>query len=531
MAKSTKKSNRNYTGSNRKNNFKKGEKPSNFTAGSKSKDDLQEFQCNHNDISWYNANPTMLRTAGSLSFNNPIGIDIFPDMNNYEGSTSSKVLSWTIPGIMQLNMIPTIGATKDANSIANIAARKIYAFVRHENSGHTNYDAPDLMLYILAMDNLYSFYNWITRLYGSIRLYSGVNRYLSEYLIKSMGVNYDDIRKHGNDLYFNLLDWAARLKTFHIPSTMSYLTRHAWLFSQVFKDSPDPKSQLYIFNPSHLYYWAENEGVWSLTPIAIRPSRLSSYLTYDNIVQLMETMIAGVARSEDFNIMSGDILKAYGNNTFTISPVDVSYVLEPTFNNSVLMQIHNLRVMDDYLPGKIKNDATGSFLINESTCVSSLDYPYLSHNLFLDLHGEEPSPENVMIASRLMANWRVVPDTTDEELENYGSEIVVGCHVTNMQDDMMGVAYESTIKTDYTIDEATKDTDSRTLLANISRLIPFGEFPIVYSSHISDTSGVKKNEGVRQAYNNFDNYTIITGATLRKLHECALLSEFGITEN
>lgn len=506
-----------------KDNFKKGNKPSNFTAGSKSNSDLQEFQCNHNDISWYNANPTMLKTAGSLSFNNPLGIDIFPDINDYEGSTPNNILSWTIPGIMQLSMVPTIGATNDANSIANIAARKIYAFVRHENSGHTNYDAPDLMLYILAMDNLYSFYNWITRLYGTIRLYSGVNRYLSDYLLQAMGANVEDIRKHGHDLYFNLLDWAARLKTFHIPSTMSYLTRHAWLYSQVFKDSPDPKSQLYVFNPSHLYYWAENAGAWSLKPIAIKPSVITSYLTYDNIVQLMETMISGVARSEDFNIMSGDILKAYGNNTFTISPVDISYILEPTYNNSVLMQIHNLRVMDKYVPGDIKNDTTGSYLINESTCESKLDYAYLSHNLFLDLHGEEPSPENVMIASRLMTSWRVVPDTTDEVLDTYGSEVVVSCHVVNMEDDMMAVAYTDTIKTDY-----TEDND---IINILDRIIPFGEFPIVYKSQIHVDGNTKTNWGVRRAYNNFDNYTIVHGSTLRKLHECALLSEFGITEN
>lgn len=524
MAKSNKpRANNSNTKPSGKSNFKKGNKPSNFTAASKSNNDLQEFQCNHNDISWYNANPTMLRTAGSLSFNNPIGIDMFPEMNDYEGSTSNKTLSWTVPGIMQLNMVPTIGATDDANSIANIAARKIYAFVRHENSGHTNYDAPDLMLYILAMDNLYSFYNWITRVYGAIRLYSGVNRYLSDSLLQAMGVNAGNIRKHGHDLYFNLLDWAARLKTFHIPSTMSYLTRHAWLYSQVFKDSPDPKSQLYVFNPSHLYYWAENAESWSLKPIAIKPSVITSYLTYENIVQLMEIMIAGVARSEDFNIMSGDILKAYGNNTFTISPVDISYILEPTFNNSVLMQIHNLRVMDKYVPGDIKNDSTGSFIINESTCESKLDYAYLSHNLFLDLHGEEPSPENVMIASRLMTNWRVVPDTTDEVLDNYGSEVVVSCYVVNMEDEMMGVSYKTSIKTDYTNEDD--------ILSNLGRLIPFGEFPIVYSSHIHEDQGVKTNWGVRRAYNNFDNFTIVTGSTLRKLHECALLSEFGITES
>nr|AVX53787.1 putative capsid [Marmot picobirnavirus] len=493
---------------------------------SKDTADLQEYRCDHNDVSWYNANPELLRTAGSLSFNNPLGIDIYPSINNVTGIQIDENKHWTIPGIIRLDLVPTVGKTDSPSSIVNVAARKTYAYVRHENSGHANYDAPDLMLYILAMDNLYSFYNWITRLYGSIRLFSGVNRYFSKYLIETMGVNYEDIITHGNDLYFMLLNWAARLRSFYIPSGMSYLTRHAWLYSQIFKDSPDPKSQVYLFSPEYLYYWAENAGEWALKPIEIIPKSITaSKLTFSDIVEKMEQMIAGVAMSEDFNIMSGDILKAYGSNTFTITPVDISYILEPTYSKEVLMQIHNARIITNYAIGDIKSDGVGVQLINESSCKTSDTPIWLSHNLFIDLHDVESSPENVMVASRLMCTYKAITHNS-EELDWFGSEIVTHCTVTTLELEGTGIVDRTIITSDILFKPSAVDnTDLLTNLQILRSLASFNDAPIVYETWVeSDDTRI----GVTAAYADFDNYTIVTGETMSKLHECALLSEFGV---
>nr|AVX53427.1 putative capsid [Marmot picobirnavirus] len=490
--------------------------------------DLQSKNSQSNDVSWYNANPNMLKTAGSLSFNNALGLDIYKSINDAAFMEPFPDKVWTIPGIMRLNIIPTIGKTGDPSSIVNIAARKIYAYVRHENSGHTNYDAPDLMLYILAMDNLYSFYNWITRLYGAIRLYSGFNRYYSKYLITAMGVNYDDIIKHGNDLYFMLLNWAARLKTFHIPSTMSYLTRHAWLYSQIFKDSPDSKAQTYMFNPAYVYYWGENTGNWALYPQQIMPSTDSPILlTFDRICELMEQMISGVSRSEDFNIMSGDILKAYGNNTFTVSPVDISYILEPVYSSEVLMQIHNARINEQYKPGSIISDPETTLIVNNSTCeMSQHSFSYLSHNTIVDLHNVEPSPENVMVATRLSTSW-ISSAPGKETLDWFGSEIVESCDVFTIDGIDEGGTLGYAIHTDLIYGMRDDEIISRdVIIGTLRHVTPFGDYPIIYETFVNGA----ESEGVQNIYNNFDNYTIVTSVALSKLHECALLSEFGISD-
>lgn len=128
-----------------------------------------QTKCAPNDPSWYAANSALLRDSASFSFNNPLGNRI-----TLSGAPSSVSISRTfaIPGVYAIYCGPSIGRSLDNSSPVNIAARNIYSFVRHANSGHSNYDAPDLMLYLLAMDQLYSGLAFMSRAYGVMSQYS-----------------------------------------------------------------------------------------------------------------------------------------------------------------------------------------------------------------------------------------------------------------------------------------------------------------------------------------------------------------------
>lgn len=97
-------------------------------------------------------NPQLVKDVASLSFRTPLGSPSgLPSRSNPVGRDRRS-----IPGIMNLYFVPTIGSsTAGESSAINIAAKNIYSFVRHENSGRINYDAPDLMLYLLALDSAF----------------------------------------------------------------------------------------------------------------------------------------------------------------------------------------------------------------------------------------------------------------------------------------------------------------------------------------------------------------------------------------
>ena len=109
-----------------------------------------------NDVSWYSKNPALLESVGKLSFGNPLGATF--NLSNDQLTVDLADDEARVPGIAVINTVPGPGEGHDFTSAANIAARNIYSFVRHANSGHSNYDSVDLMLYLLAMDEAYMHY-------------------------------------------------------------------------------------------------------------------------------------------------------------------------------------------------------------------------------------------------------------------------------------------------------------------------------------------------------------------------------------
>lgn len=69
---------------------------------------------------------------------------------------------------MKIGFVPSIGRTSGESSPANVASKNIYSFVRFANSGRTNYEATDLMMFLLAMDNAYMYAGYLIRIYGII---------------------------------------------------------------------------------------------------------------------------------------------------------------------------------------------------------------------------------------------------------------------------------------------------------------------------------------------------------------------------
>lgn len=77
-----------------------------------------------NDVSWYAKNPELLRDAGALSFNNPVGSKV-----SYAGSVTElgndyvNVDNFYTPGVMVLKANPIPGISANSNVQWTVAVR------------------------------------------------------------------------------------------------------------------------------------------------------------------------------------------------------------------------------------------------------------------------------------------------------------------------------------------------------------------------------------------------------------------------
>lgn len=215
-----------------------------------------------NDVSWYALNDQMLKDSASLPFTYPTGHPVAGLAKYFFGSevgksTNGNFNALGMPGIMRLNVVTTIGEADSETAAVNVAAKKIYADIRYKVSGGRTYEPADVMMFILAMDQIYSAWTWMMRVYGLVNRYSQENKYLGDALIKAQGIDAEDLRLHLADFRYAMNNIAAQMNAIYVPKEFKLLTRHSWLFSNVYYDDPLNKGQMYVFVPA---------GLWKYSP-------------------------------------------------------------------------------------------------------------------------------------------------------------------------------------------------------------------------------------------------------------------------
>nr|AIY31282.1 capsid protein [Dromedary picobirnavirus] len=362
------------------------------------KDSDESVTHKNNDASWYAQSAQLLSDTASLSFNDQVGTIMDLGVDHLGGYHSEASPSRSVPGVMAFNVVMTPGLATSGVSAVNIAAKNMFSYVRHANSGMSNYDSSSLMMYVLAMDSIYAIYNDLKRLYGMMTTYSSLNRYMPHAVVAAMGYDFNDFQKHLLDLRAYLNVKCNQINTRAVPDTLSYLIRHSWLFSNVFKDTNVAKSQLYVFRRAN--YFSYNE--FSEPAKLINTVHPNTLLTFADVTTMFDNVLAKVIESQDFAIMSGDIVKAYGDRLFRVSPVTDDYNVIPVYSEEVLQQIHNTTILPTAISmvnGDIRDDVNGLKL--EFNPYFNGICPGLSLNKIIDMLSEKTDPANVMVATRL----------------------------------------------------------------------------------------------------------------------------------
>lgn len=493
-----------------------------------------------NDPSWYNKDPQLVKDVANISFNTPMGRPIGDEITvaNAAGASATEPAR-IAPGVMALRYFTTPGMTDGSVSDAvNIAARNIYSYVRYANSGASNYEPVDLMMYLLAMDSLYTLYAWGVRTYAILNYASRYSGYyptaLAHAIGLKMGGSADDWTSNLSNVRAFINQFGIKISAFNVPSNFPYFNRHIWMVSNIFKDMDIRRSQVYAFTPSWVFQYQFLGGGLAPVNFTPTPGGETGGLTFKDYQVICEQTLALLNGNEDIGIMSGDILKAYGEaNMFRVDTVPESVDLPFVYSDEVLSQIAGASVIPvDYSSTNILQDGKNRIAIGtRKTDTGLLDvegyyvswaqaYEFTKTSVLVNMLKDDPTPDDVMVATRLSATY-AAESSNKCKLTTYGTEIIVRTDIHTFNGSGKEVSLTAT--SNY-IPASTWDN----LTDFLNAVIKFDWAPdYAYIVIQEDTSFAVLRSVHTQ---DFGNIATIKAENLRNMHYVAVLSEFAVMD-
>lgn len=293
-----------------------------------------------NDWRYYAISEQLAKAVGNIPFNllpgRPLNINA---QGTVEGKTWSDGTMTTLPSVMQVSYIPSIGYSDTGEAAINIAAKRLYTFVRHANSGAKVYEAPDLMMYIIAMENCYRLWWEARRAYQVCTTYEADNRNLP--LVLGGALNLDVTGAAGilAQANFELNDLRNKINSFWVPNIFNSFKRASVITNGVFMDSDSMRGQFYVYTMAYYYKFSGRTSETGSQLVATETR--SAYSLLDKI-GLVRDAINALITDDDINTMSGDMMKAFKDaDRFSLPEVPSIDKLQIAFDEDILAQIEN----------------------------------------------------------------------------------------------------------------------------------------------------------------------------------------------
>lgn len=488
------------------------------------------------------------KDAGSVSMFTALGTtdDVDHVILNDSGNLLDKPKINKVSGIARIDYEMVPGISKDGASAINMAAKKLYTFVRHVNSGSRNYDSPDLVMYCYSVISTYAFIAACERVYGIIKEYSCKNRYYAKAIVQSMGFDYDSIILNLADFRLMLNIAISKLNTLKVPSYWTIWTKEWYLNLAMFKDGDVDKSQIYYYRMRHA--WKYNESgtyVGSLTPVDL----YSASLDVTAIQSTLDTLINALVASEDINIMSGDILKAYGDNVINMPLISEDFTVLPIYDRDALELIHNttcyaLNFNYSANAGFIirQDQNTNSIIFNPVVNTSGIIAATDSGNTnvyakgeseYLNFFRDDIGYKDIVSASAMTLIHHCDNSGTKVEIDSCGTEFPTATTIFSLPNS--GVTLDTKIYHRFEILSTMSlgITDAATMLDEctnqskfLNNLTKFDWAPrCLFSLGFNGAGGGEQVE-LFDLYN----FTAISRSDVNKLHDLHVLAGFGLAE-
>lgn len=381
-----------------------------------------------NDPSWYSVYPELVDSTSRISTGYPIGVN-YP-MDGLSDNAWKFINNFHT---MRLSYVHGVGLTENDRDPVNLAATKLYSYVRHANSGHSNYERTDLMLYFLSVIEAYNLIGNAMRAYGLINMYNNMNRAMPKHVMNAIGWDYEDLVDKAPVLRTRINNAIARINSLYVPTELNVAKRWWWLNTTLFTDSAGPKAMIYACVPKIYRTWEEMN---SKGGGYLKTHTLDDPLTVSSWGHAIDAVLNHLLDSEDIGIMSGDILKAFGDRVFTMSMLDENYTTPFVYSEEVLMQINNTTIISwpvegwDITQDVNSNLNTGlrykpTINISNNLEVGKLYVQALLSTPVMSFPMENPDNNTVMVASRNISYLYDFEADTNTGLLQCGSEIFV----------------------------------------------------------------------------------------------------------
>jgi hypothetical protein len=517
------------------------DKETGFMKGKSANNSKGKFTPRRNPWDLYATDEATAKDIASIPFNYISGLPF-----NYNGlptnttGTNAQVKKFALnqlPGVMVISYVPTPGgASMDGTSSINMAARQLYSYIRRNNSGAKNYEAPDLMLFVLAMEDIYNNFFELKRAYGLAQNYQFANRFTPKALVEGIGIDFEDLTQNlaGYRYKINLL--ARKINSLAVPKYFKSFIRRVVLSSQVFSDSTSARSGYYIYAKQGYYQFkfAKYETGGALEYV---PTFRSEQHTLQWYIDIIEQQITTILTDDDMNVMMGDILKAFGEGgVYSVTEIDDNYTVVPVYDENVLAQIENSRSFTlyggemDY--AGVHHSGLDVFqkdnVLYWTPCYDNNSTEAISRGFALiapiiNSHKDNPDYKDVLEWSRQMTcpSGQVVENL---KFVSCGLEIVTGYAMIayTPENETFALPFTSfTMVTNF----QTGNVDVATAFNVALAISQFDWHPFLYVFD-GDTSGPEIFGNIQGFAGDLKVFTTIESAILTRIHDCANYSVY-----
>lgn len=523
----------------------KGKPRSKFTKGDEAKretnDQRLDEQPMHNDFAWYNKNPLLTEAVARVPFPYRPGMSI----NTVWGYTNNKRYIEGLPGVMALNWIPSIGYSNDVTSPASIAAKELYANVRSKFSGSLEADAPDFMIYLLALDSIFGYIGSLKRVYRILNAFTPQNFLVPDSLLgallpfaNNVGQVVDTLREEKTQFWAYINQLIGMTKKFVCPAVFDYFNRHYWMNDNVYLDDASPNAQMYAFVQLAYYKYTVKEIETGIFAGTLEPTQLFQTQEQVNSTYFYDfgkALIDALANSEDGYIISGYLQRAYeGAPIFGVDYLAEDEVFQPVYDITVLQQIEN-----SMAAARETSLTDANFLkLVASTGVTQVP----KTNALVSTPGYDSAPPRSVVLNPMLSIRSEVPSVIDvveaTRMCSYagpngavdcGSELL--CYYTikypSVQDSAgAGINGVSFTNFNAVIVDATNGADVDEVGVILELLSVLDSFD--WHPRVTSTAQASNSAGIQYLQTDWDfhNTTVLSENDIENLHRICLYSEF-----
>lgn len=447
-----------------------------------------------------------------------------------------------LPNFCVLSYVPGVGNTNDdANAGINIATKQLYTYVRHANSGARNYEGPDIMMYVLAMRDIYTRFFEAKRALGIAYAYYFENKNFPDGLLRSIGINPQDLRANLAQYRGRLNLLAAKINSFAVPKYFRAFDRAAFISSYYFTDSTSIRGQAYIFRTAGYYTWS---GMTSEKGTSLQfnfdpsfDSTQSSNPAFSKVssfeavyLNTLESQLDALFYDDDANTMAGDILKAFDqSNLYQVADIPDPYVVLGTYDEDILAQIENSFAANNYFSATFATTFTSEALaitqenqiIKSGITLASAGTASFPNGWYFNSHKDAPEFSDNLEWSRLIVS---ATKSSTSWILHYGLELLLNITIVNMDPkyDDQRMVYSVL---NQSIAVASSGAVSSTMMASIAKLAIFDWHPGVYFINY-DITGTDVTSSEIIPFMDLKFYTVLTDKEIHPTHDSACMAAF-----